>query len=202
MQLNSLTAISPIDGRYGSKTADLRPIFSEYGLYPLSYRGRDTLAAVARRARASTRYLPSVAQPGGCSNRSSPGFQDRCPARQGHRTHHQPRRKAVEYLIKGEIRRQRRARERPGVRAFRLHLEDINNLSHAMMLREGRDAVLLPQADAVDRAVATLAHGMPIKPMLSRTHHGQPASPTTLGKELANVVARLLRQREQIAAVR
>ena len=78
--------------------------------------------------------------------------------------------------------------------------EDINNLSHALMLREGRDAVLLPQVDAVINAIRSLAHKYADHPMLSRTH-GQAASPTTLGKELANVVARLLRQREQIVAV-
>jgi len=78
--------------------------------------------------------------------------------------------------------------------------EDINNLSHALMLREGRGQVLIPQMDEVVDAIRTLAQDLADVPMLSRTH-GQPASPTTLGKEMANVAYRLDRQRDQVADV-
>ena len=201
MQLTSLTAISPIDGRYGSKTADLRPIFSEYGLIrfrvAVEIRWLQSLAAhpgiteVPAFSGAAEAALESIIT----------GFTETDARRVKdieRTTNHDV--KAVEYLIKEKFAGNDELENVSEFVHFACTSEDINNLSHAMMLREGRDAVLLPQVDAVISAIRTLAHKYADQPMLSRTH-GQPASPTTLGKELANVVARLLRQREQIVAV-
>ena len=201
MQLTSLTAISPIDGRYGSKTADLRPIFSEYGL-------------IRFRVAVEIRWLQSLAAHPGITE--VPAFSGAAEAALEsiitaftetdaqrvkdieRTTNHDV--KAVEYLIKEKFAGNDELENVSEFVHFACTSEDINNLSHALMLREGRDAVLLPQVDAVINAIRSLAHKYADHPMLSRTH-GQPASPTTLGKELANVVARLLRQREQIVAV-
>ena len=201
MQLTSLTAISPIDGRYGSKTADLRPIFSEYGLIrfrvAVEIRWLQSLAAhpgiteVPAFSGAAEAALESIIT----------GFTETDARRVKdieRTTNHDV--KAVEYLIKEKFAGNDELENVSEFVHFACTSEDINNLSHAMMLREGRDAVLLPQVDAVINAIRSLAHKYADHPMLSRTH-GQPASPTTLGKELANVVTRLLRQREQIVAV-
>ena len=201
MQLNSLTAISPIDGRYGGKTADLRPIFSEYGL-------------IRSRITVEIRWLQSLAAHPGISEVPAfsgaaeaalesiiTGFTETDAQRVKdieRTTNHDV--KAVEYLIKEKFAGNDELENVSEFVHFACTSEDINNLSHALMLREGRDAVLLPQVDAVINAIRSLAHKYADHPMLSRTH-GQPASPTTLGKELANVVTRLLRQREQIVAV-
>ena len=201
MQLTSLTAISPIDGRYGSKTADLRPIFSEYGLIrfrvAVEIRWLQSLAAhpgiteVPAFSGAAEAALESIIT----------GFTETDARRVKdieRTTNHDV--KAVEYLIKEKFAGNDELENVSEFVHFACTSEDINNLSHALMLREGRDAVLLPQVDAVINAIRSLAHKYADHPMLSRTH-GQPASPTTLGKELANVVTRLLRQREQIVAV-
>jgi adenylosuccinate lyase len=108
--------------------------------------------------------------------------------------------KAVEYFIKEKIAGNGELEAVSEFVHFACTSEDINNLSHALMLRDGRGEVLLPEADAVIDAIRELAHRLADKPMLSRTH-GQPASPTTLGKEMANFVHRLERQRTQIAGV-
>ncbi|MCP5441358.1 MAG: adenylosuccinate lyase, partial [Chromatiaceae bacterium] len=201
MQLNSLTAISPIDGRYGGKTADLRPIFSEYGLIrsriTVEIRWLQSLAAhpdineVPAFSDATQAALETVIT--GFSEADAQRVKDI-----ERTTNHDV--KAVEYLIKEKIAGNIELENVSEFVHFACTSEDINNLSHALMLREGRDAVLLPQIDGVISAVRDLAHRYADQPMLSRTH-GQPASPTTLGKELANVVARLRRQREQITAV-
>ncbi|HOP15000.1 MAG TPA: adenylosuccinate lyase [Gammaproteobacteria bacterium] len=201
MQLNSLTAISPIDGRYGGKTADLRPIFSEYGLIrsriTVEIRWLQSLAAhpdineVPAFSDATQAALETVIT--GFSEADAQRVKDI-----ERTTNHDV--KAVEYLIKEKIAGNTELENVSEFVHFACTSEDINNLSHALMLREGRDAVLLPQIDGVISAVRDLAHRYADQPMLSRTH-GQPASPTTLGKELANVVARLRRQREQITAV-
>jgi len=199
MQLNSLTAISPIDGRYGGKTADLRPTFSEYGL-------------IRHRVIVEIRWLQSLAAHPGIVEvpAFSPetqdqleqiisGFSDADAQRVKEierTTNHDV--KAVEYLIKEKIAGNPELERVSEFVHFACTSEDINNLSHALMLLEGRDTVLLPLADTVIEAIRHLAHAYAEQPMLSRTH-GQPASPTTLGKEMANVVARLRRQRGQIA---
>jgi adenylosuccinate lyase len=202
MELSNLTAVSPVDGRYGSKTEELRPIFSEFGLMryrvlvevrwlqalaadsdipeapPLSSRAADILDGIAENfSQADANRIKNIERT----------------------TNHDV--KAVEYFIKERIVGNA---ELEGVSEF-IHFactsEDINNLSHALMLREGRGQVLIPRMDEVIEAVRSLAHDLAEVPMLSRTH-GQPASPTTLGKELANFVYRLDRQRDQVADIR
>ncbi len=200
MQLSSLTAISPIDGRYGGKTADLRPIFSEYGL-------------IRQRVKVEVRWLQSLARHPALTE--VPQFDDQTHALLDRivddfaqadaarvkdierTTNHDV--KAVEYLIKEKIQDDAALRKVSEFVHFACTSEDINNLAHALMLMEGRRQ-LLTLADQTIAAVRELAHAHADLPMLSRTH-GQPASPTTLGKEMANVVARLDRQRTQIAAV-
>lgn len=201
MELDSLTAISPIDGRYASKTADLRPIFSEYGLIRhrviVEIRWLQSLAAhpgvaeVPAFSPATQALLESVI--------SDFSTQDARRVKDIERTTNHDV-KAVEYLIKEKIAGNSELETVSEFVHFACTSEDINNLSHALMLREGRDSVLLPLADEVIGSVRALAHAYADQPMLSRTH-GQPASPTTLGKEMANVVARLRKQREQIADI-
>ncbi|MGB5611140.1 MAG: adenylosuccinate lyase [Sedimenticolaceae bacterium] len=199
MDLNSLTAISPIDGRYGSKTAELRPIFSEYGLIRqrviVEVRWLQSLAAhpaipeVPAFSPATQEQLEQIV--------SSFAETDAQRVKEIERTTNHDV-KAVEYLLKEKIAGNTELERVNEFVHFACTSEDINNLSHAMMLRDGRDTVLLPLADKVIAAIRALAHAHAEQPMLSRTH-GQPATPTTLGKEMANVVARLRRQREQIA---
>jgi len=201
MELNSLTAISPIDGRYGSKTADLRPVFSEYGLirqrvtvevrWLQSLAAHPAIAEVPPFSQASLDQLEQIIS----------GFSETDAQRVKEierTTNHDV--KAVEYLLKEKIAGNTELEKVSEFVHFACTSEDINNLSHALMLREGRDQVLLPLADKVIAAIRALAHEYADQPMLSRTH-GQPASPTTLGKEMANVVARLHRQRQQIAQI-
>ena len=199
MELNSLTAISPIDGRYASKTADLRPIFSEYGLIrhrvTVEIRWLQSLAAhpaineVPPFSRAAQGQLHSIVS----------GFSqaDAQRVKEIERTTNHDV-KAVEYLIKEKFAGLPELERIGEFVHFACTSEDINNLAHALMLHEGRGSVVLPLADDVIAAIRALAHEYADQAMLSRTH-GQPASPTTLGKEMANVVARLQRQRQQIA---
>ena len=201
MELNSLTAISPIDGRYGAKTAELQPVFSEYGLirarvtveirWLLALSSHPSISEVPAFSEASRAQLEEIV-----TNFSQSDAQR---VKQIERTTNHDV-KAVEYLIKEKIAGNDELEAIGEFVHFACTSEDINNLSHALMLREGRDRVLLPMADQVIEAIRALAHAHADLPMLSRTH-GQPASPTTLGKEMANVVARLRTQRQQIAAV-
>ncbi|MBN2885744.1 MAG: adenylosuccinate lyase [Chromatiaceae bacterium] len=200
MELSSLTAISPVDGRYGSKTAELRAIFSEYGL-------------MRHRVLVEVRWLQALAAHPGIAE--VPALSEGASARLDalavqfsladaeriktieRTTNHDV--KAVEYFIKERIAEDPELAARGEFIHFACTSEDINNLSHALMLRAGRE-LLLPQMDALIAAIRSLAHRYAEQPMLSRTH-GQPASPTTLGKEMANVVHRLERQRAQLAQV-
>jgi len=201
MELNALTAISPVDGRYGSKVSVFRDIFSEYGL-------------IRNRVTVELRWLQKLAAHPGITE--VPAFSaeanqllDRMISEFNladaerikgieRTTNHDV--KAVEYFIKEKI------VEVPELHAvtefvhFACTSEDINNLSHALMLREGLDHGLLPAMDRIVDRLAELAHEHADQPMLSRTH-GQTASPSTVGKELANVVHRLRRQMKQIRAV-
>jgi adenylosuccinate lyase len=201
MELSTLTAVSPVDGRYGSKTAELRSSFSEYGL--IRHR-----VLVEVRWLQSLADLPQIAEVpplSGHANAVLEAIVDNFDLEDAQRvkniertTNHDV--KAVEYFLKEKIAGNAELQAASEFIHFACTSEDINNLSHALMLREGRGQVLLPQLDAVIEAIRRLAHEHAELPMLSRTH-GQPASPTTLGKEMANVVHRLRRQREQIAAV-
>jgi adenylosuccinate lyase len=200
MELSTLTAVSPIDGRYGSKSADLRPIFSEFGLI----RHRVLVEVRWLQALAAHHDMLEVPTLSEHADNILNAIVDNFNQEDAQRvkniertTNHDV--KAVEYFLKEKIAGNQELESISEFIHFACTSEDINNLSHALMLREGRGQVLLPQIDEVIDSIRQLALALAEQPMLSRTH-GQPASPTTLGKEMANVVYRLQRQREQIAA--
>ena len=201
MQLTALSAISPIDGRYADKTWDLREICSEYGLirYRLivEIRWLQALAAepevddIEPLSQAATDYLESVIADFDIGEgQQVKSIEDT--------TNHDV--KAVEYFLKSKV---EGSEELSAISEF-IHFgctsEDINNLSHALMLRDGHIA-LSKQFQTVSDLLVDLARQHADQPMLSRTH-GQAATPTTLGKELANVVARLRRQHGRLNAIR
>ncbi|MEZ5591336.1 MAG: adenylosuccinate lyase [Gammaproteobacteria bacterium] len=201
MQLNALTAISPIDGRYGSKTAALRPVFSEYGLM----RQRVTVEIRWLQALAANPAISEVPELKPADAALLDAIIDEFSLADAERikaiertTNHDV--KAVEYFLK------ERVADKPALAAvaeffhFACTSEDINNLAYALMLRKARNELLFPLLDQVLDALRQLARSYATTSMLARTH-GQPASPTTLGKEMANVAYRLQRQREQLAAV-
>jgi adenylosuccinate lyase len=201
MELSPLTALSPVDGRYGSKTEDLRPIFSEYGLI------RHRVAVEVRwlKALAAHPQIPEVPELSGHAANLLDAIVEKFQIADAERvkniertTNHDV--KAVEYFLKEHIAGNAELAAVSEFIHFACTSEDINNLAHALMIREGRGQVLLPQMDDLIAAVRGLAHRYADLPMLARTH-GQPASPTTLGKEMANVAHRLNQQRERVAAV-
>ncbi|MGR8931483.1 MAG: adenylosuccinate lyase [Gammaproteobacteria bacterium] len=196
----TLTAISPIDGRYGNKVDALRPIFSEYGLirYRVEVEVRWLQALAAEPKIAEVPPLSATANDilnGIVANFSETDAQAVKDIEKT--TNHDV--KAVEYFLKTKI------KDDPELQAvneffhFACTSEDINNLSYALMLKEGRGLVLA-EIDTVIDAIRQLALASADQPMLSRTH-GQSATPTTVGKEFANVTARMQRQRQQLAKV-
>ncbi|PWV61057.1 adenylosuccinate lyase [Plasticicumulans acidivorans] len=201
MELSALTAVTPVDGRYADKTASLRPIFSEYGLI------RHRVLVEVRWLQRLSRH-PQIAEVPALSehaNHRLNAIVDEFSVEDAQRvkniertTNHDV--KAVEYFIKEKIAGNEELAAVSEFVHFACTSEDINNLSYALMLKTARAQALLPQLDAIIDALRALAHNHAAVPMLSRTH-GQPATPTTLGKEMANVVYRLRRSREQIAGV-
>ena len=201
MELSPLTATSPVDGRYAGKTAPLRPIFSEYGLIhyrvQVEVRWLQALAREAAIAEVPPFSAEADAHLDAIVSEFSPADAQRVKDIERETNHDV---KAVEYFLKEKI------ASRPELAAvsefihFACTSEDINNLAYAMMLRDGRNQVLLPAMERLVSAIRQLAHAHADAAMLARTH-GQPASPTTMGKEMANVVVRLQRQRQQFAAV-
>jgi adenylosuccinate lyase len=201
MTFSSISALSPLDGRYAAKLTQLRPLMSEQGY-------------MHRRVQVEVAWFIKL---------SDAGFSEFKPLTPGARTYlmglvknfseadgeaikaiekttnHDV--KAVEYWIKSKF------EARPELVAaqefvhFACTSEDINNTSHALQLKSARDLVLLPALDAVIAKLRAMAHGFADVPMLSRTH-GQTASPTTVGKEVANVVVRLAAAREKIAGIK
>jgi adenylosuccinate lyase len=197
----ALNAISPIDGRYADKCAELRPLFSERGLI----RQRVRVEALWLKALAGN---PGIVELRGLSA-AALNVLDRLAAdltdaeasevKQYEReTNHDV--KAVEYFVKSRLDALEEWRTRREFVHFACTSEDINNLSYALMLKEARDQVMLPRLDTLIARLRELAHVNAAVPMMSRTH-GQPATPTTLGKEVANFVYRLQRQRARYAAV-
>lgn len=200
MQLSELNAVSPIDGRYGNKTAGLKSIFSEFGL-------------ISARVEVEIRWLQGLAghpqvlevpalsdEANAVLNKIVENFSETDAAAIKDiekTTNHDV--KAVEYFIKQRIHSNPELRTISEFVHFACTSEDINNLSHGLMLARGRET-LLGQIDQIIEDLAVKAKNFAEVPMLSRTH-GQTASPTTVGKEFANVVARMRRQRDQIAAV-
>jgi adenylosuccinate lyase len=202
MTLSPLTALSPLDGRYASQAAPLRAFFSEAAL-------------IRHRVRAEVEWLTALAAESGVPELRalSPAAAETLRAMVAEfgdthasrvkdieaTTNHDV--KAIEYWIR------ERLRDHPELVAasefihFACTSEDINNLAYALMIRDARDQVLLARVDAVVERLAELAHAHADTAMLSRTH-GQPATPTTLGKEMANYVHRLRRAREAVAHVR
>jgi adenylosuccinate lyase len=200
MTHSPLTAISPIDGRYARQVEKLRPIFSEYGLIRfrvlVEIRWLQALAAEAKISEvpafseAAKQALDAIAT----------GFSEADAARVKEierTTNHDV--KAVEYFLKEKIAGNAELEKVSEFFHFACTSEDINNLSYALMLKEGRSA-MLEQIDACIAAIKKIAVDTAGQPMLSRTH-GQSASPTTAGKEFANVAARMERQRKQLSAV-
>lgn len=201
MQLTSLTAVSPVDGRYGSRTSALRPIFSEYGLI----RNRVLVEVRWLQRLAAHNGIPEVAPFSDAANAALNELAENFQLEHAERvkefertTNHDV--KAVEYLLKEQAQKLPELAKVTEFIHFACTSEDINNLSHALMLREGRDDVLLPLMRKLAESLRALSVEFADVPMLSRTH-GQPASPTTLGKEFANVVYRLERQIAQVAAI-
>jgi len=200
MELSPLSAVSPVDGRYGSKTNALRPIFSEFGL-------------IHCRVEVEVRWLQRLSELAGVTE--VPAFSEATHAQLTSiveqfseadaqavkdieaTTNHDV--KAVEYFLKKKFAGNSELEAVLEFVHFACTSEDINNLSHALMLSRGREALLI-EAQAISEGIAKLAHDYAADPMLSRTH-GQTASPTTVGKEMANVVARLRRQLAQITNV-
>jgi adenylosuccinate lyase len=199
--LSPVSALSPLDGRYAGRLASLRPFMSEQGY-------------MHRRVQVEIAWFVAL---------SDAGFTEFKPLSPGARTYllglvknfseadaraikdiekvtnHDV--KAVEYWIKSRFEARPELQKAAEFVHFACTSEDINNTSHALQLKGGRDAVLLPALDGLIDKLREMAHGFAAVPMLSRTH-GQTASPTTVGKELANVVVRLVAARERIASVK
>ena len=201
MTLSALTALSPLDGRYASKVAPLRPLLSEFGL-------------MHRRVQVEVEWFIAL---------SDAGFAEFKPLSEAARgllrglilrfseadaqaikdiertTNHDV--KAVEYWLKGRFGSNAELKAAGEFVHFACTSEDINNTSHGLMLKTARSDVLLPTLDKITASLTAMAKKLADVPMLSRTH-GQTASPTTVGKEIANVVARLINARERIASVK
>jgi len=201
MELSPLTAISPIDGRYADKTQSLRPFFSEYGLLRARVEvelrwihllgANADIAEVPKLSADAETFLNDL-----IANFS---VEDAAEIKAIEReTNHDV--KAVEYFIKRKFKANDELNKVNEFVHFACTSEDINNTSYGIMLKNAREQVILPEMDTIVGTLRKLAHDHADTPMLSRTH-GQPASPTTLGKEIANVVQRLELQRTHVAAV-
>ena len=201
MELNELTAVSPLDGRYAAKLAAFRPIFSEWGymrrrvqvelawFVALSDAGFEEFKPLSNEVRAYlTGLLRDFSEADGLAIKQIEKT-----------TNHDV--KAVEYWLKSKFAGRPELEKATEFVHFACTSEDINNTSHALQLKAGRAEVLLPTLDAVIARLRALAEQHAAVPMLSRTH-GQTASPTTVGKEFANVVVRLQGARQRIADVK
>ena len=198
--LSALTAISPIDGRYRGKCASLTDYFSEFAL-------------IKYRVKVEIKWLQMLANTPGITELESLNAADTkilddvvvnfslADAQQVKTieatTNHDV--KAVEYFIKEKLQAHPSLAEQLEFVHFACTSEDINNLTYALMLKDGRDEVMVPVMQKLIDKLTALAHDYAEQPMLSRTH-GQSASPTTVGKEFANVVHRLRRQLQQFCA--
>jgi adenylosuccinate lyase len=201
MTLTALTALSPLDGRYAAKVEGLRSHFSEYGL-------------IHNRVRVEVEWLKALSSETGIAE--CPAFSAATIAELNSiiadfsvadaeaiktieaRTNHDV--KAMEYWLKERLAGNSEVMRVGEFIHFGCTSEDINNVSHALMLRDAVAGNLLPELDRMIARLRELAHQLAELPMLARTH-GQPATPTTLGKEMANIAARLMRSRQRIAAV-
>lgn len=201
MSVTPLIALSPLDGRYETRVTGLREHFSEHGLIRNRVRveiewlkalaAESALAEIPAFSAAAVGELDEVVRT--FSAQDSEAVKE-IEATTNHDV------KAMEYWLKRRLAHNAEVMKVSEFIHFACTSEDINNTSHALMLREGRDDVLLPILQRVIDALRAHAHALADVPMLSRTH-GQPASPTTVGKELANIVARLERAKKAIAGV-
>ena len=198
MDLSSISALSPVDGRYGSKTAALRPYFSEFGLIYnrvlVEVRWLQCLAAHPQ----ITEVSPLSAKANALLENLIESFNETAAQRVKDiesTTNHDV--KAVEYYIKEQFKDNAELLAVNEYVHFACTSEDINNLAHGLMLKQGLEQVMLPAMQDVLSQIKQLAYDHQNQPMLSRTH-GQTASPSTMGKEMANVAARLQRQLKQI----
>ncbi|MGL4447544.1 MAG: adenylosuccinate lyase [Shewanella sp.] len=201
MDLSALTAISPVDGRYGSKTASLRGIFSEFGLTKYRVQVEINWLKLLADCPEITEVPPLSASAIALLDSIKDNFNEQDALRVKaieSTTNHDV--KAVEYFIKEKIADNTELAAIGEFVHFACTSEDINNLSHGLMLTEAREQVVLPYCNELLSAIKKLAVEYRSVPLMSRTH-GQPASPSTLGKEMANVAVRLERQIKQIAAV-
>ncbi|HIG71968.1 MAG TPA: adenylosuccinate lyase [Myxococcales bacterium] len=201
LPLTSLTAVSPIDGRYASKVSSLRHVFSEYGLIRLRVQVEvewlKSLAGHPQIAEVPTLSNEALATLDGIANDFDVAGATRVKEIESTTNHDV---KAVEYFLKEQVESSAELNAISEFIHFALTSEDVNNLAHGLMLTEAREQALLPEMDSVISIIRELAIEHAEVPMLSRTH-GQPASPTTLGKEMANFSTRLERQRQQVANV-
>ena len=201
MELSSLTAVSPLDGRYASKTVELRPIFSEYGLMRFRVQVEltwlkhlancEAIKEVPAFSKETIEFIDSIIK--NFSEEDAKNIKEREAV-----TNHDV--KAVEYFLKDKTASNAEIANVKEFIHFACTSEDINNNSHALMLKTAREEVILPVVDEIIAKITELAHKYAEVPLLARTH-GQPASPTTIGKEMANVVYRMRRQRDEIARV-
>ncbi|KMT65290.1 adenylosuccinate lyase [Catenovulum maritimum] len=201
MELSSLTAVSPVDGRYGSKTTELRSIFSEFGLtkyrVTVEVRWLQKLAETAGIVEVPAFSAEANAVLNSIVDNFSEADAARCKEIE-RTTNHDV--KAVEYFLKEKVAVNPELNAVTEFLHFACTSEDINNTSHGLMLTEARETVILPYIDQILDSLKSMAKEYRDVVMMARTH-GQPASPSTMGKEMANVYARLKRQRDQIAKV-
>ncbi|MBV8467305.1 MAG: adenylosuccinate lyase [Burkholderiales bacterium] len=201
MTLSTLTALSPLDGRYHKQVNALRDCFSEYALIKhrvkVEVEWLKALAAEQGIAEVPAFSAATIAELDEVVANFSTAHADEVKAIES-RTNHDV--KAVEYWLKERLSGNPEIGPVTEFLHFACTSEDINNLSHALMLKVGRDSVVLPDLHKIIARLKALAHALADKPMMSRTH-GQPATPTTMGKEMANIAYRLERQAKRIAEV-
>jgi adenylosuccinate lyase len=200
MPISPLSALSPLDGRYAAKTDKLRPILSETGF--MHHRVKVEIAWLQALSAAGFAEIPAFSASanallGKLATDFSEADAEKIKAIEAVTNHDV---KAVEYWLKEQVKDVPELFAASEFIHFACTSEDINNTSHGMMLKTARNQVVLPALEDIIAKLTELAHVNATVPMMSRTH-GQPASPTTLGKEIANVVARLQRARQRIAAV-
>jgi adenylosuccinate lyase len=198
MSLTTLNALSPLDGRYQSKLDALRPYFSEYALIKhrawVEVEWLKALACVKELAEITPFSTETIQELDAAIANFSELDASQVKAIEA-RTNHDV--KALEYWLKEKFDGNPEIKKASEFIHFACTSEDINNLSHGLMLKTARDSVMLPFLNSLIARLTELAHQLADQPMLSRTH-GQTASPTTMGKELANVVYRLQRQQKQL----
>ncbi len=202
MKLTRLTAISPIDGRYGEKLAELQPIFSEFGLiyhrvfveihWLLMLAEKKQIPEISNLSESAKKYLQNIITQFSEKDAEQIKIIEKT-------TNHDV--KAVEYFIKEKLATHNELSHIKEFVHFACTSEDINNLAYGLMLKQAQQQCLSPQIKKLISKIGNLAHNLADMPMLSHTH-GQPATPTTMGKELANFAARLQLQNAQLKYIK